>query len=70
MRVNNLRNRDKAYDKYDAYEHVYCRVCHHSMHFRTNRQVACNYCGTLVYPSKRCEFKNKLKNELRKVKNK
>lgn len=58
--------KDSAYDKYDSYEHVYCRVCKHSLYFKTNHEVCCNYCGTLVYPSKKCEFKYKLNRELRK----
>ena len=67
--MNKKKPKDPAYDKYDNYEHVYCRVCKHSIFFKSNYEVICSYCGALVFPSKRCEFKNKLKNELRKVKN-
>ena len=60
--------KDPKYDKWDKYEHVYCRTCHHSIFFLKNSPTSCNYCGTLVYPSKKSEFKNKLEIELRKSK--
>lgn len=63
----NLKN-DYCYNRYDNYEHIYCRTCHHSMWFKANVPATCNYCGTLVYPSKKKEFKSKLERELRKSK--
>ena len=58
--------KDKYYNKYDGYEHIYCRTCGHSCYFKQNHETVCSYCGTMVYPSKRCEFKSKLKIMLRK----
>lgn len=54
------------YNTYENYERVYCRNCGHSIWFKRNHQIACSWCGALVYPSKREEFKNKLKREMRK----
>lgn len=59
---------DNCYNKFNKYEHIYCEGCGHSMYFKSNYPVPCNYCGTLVYPSKRSEFRYKLKNKI--VKNK
>ena len=59
---------DNYYNKYTKYEHIYCEGCHHSMYFKTNYPATCQYCGTLVYPSKRSEFKAKLKSKI--IKNK
>lgn len=58
--------KDYCFNKYDNYEHIYCSKCKHSMVFLTNHPASCSYCGTLVYPSKRCEFKSRLKIMLRK----
>jgi ribosomal protein L37E len=60
--------KDAKYDKWDKYEHVYCRTCGHSIFFLRNRPVDCSFCGTMVYPSKKSEFKQKLERELRKSK--
>ena len=46
---------------------VKCR-CGHSITFTTNYQRTCNYCGRLVYPTKKLEFKERLKKEMRKIK--
>lgn len=40
--------------------------CGHVLSFLSQHPVVCRHCGKLVYPSKRCEFKNKLMKELRK----
>lgn len=66
-KVEFLKN-DYCYNRYDNYEHVYCRTCGHSCYFKTNHQAVCSYCGTMIYPSKKCEFKQKLERELRKSK--
>lgn len=39
-------------------------VCGHSITFLSNRPTTCRVCGRTVYPTKICEFKNKLKKEL------
>ena len=57
---------DYSYNRYDNYEHVYCRTCGHSLWFKTNHPAICSYCGTMVYPSKKCEFKETMKKLLRK----
>lgn len=44
---------------------VKCK-CGHVLTFLTEHPVVCRTCGKLVYPTKRCEFKNKLIKELRK----
>ena len=44
---------------------VYC-VCGHTMNFLSNRSAICTYCGRTVYPSKECEFREKLEKERRK----
>lgn len=63
----NLKN-DYCYNKYDSYEHIYCRVCKHSVFFKSNYPAVCSYCGAMIYPSKKSEFKSKLERELRKNK--
>lgn len=42
----------------------YCSKCGHSMTFLSNANKICQYCGTLVYPTKEIEFKNKLMKEI------
>ena len=59
---------ENSYNKYNKYEHIYCEKCHHSLYFIKNHLAICNYCGTVVYPSKRSEFKAKMKKEM--IKNK
>lgn len=41
--------------------------CGHSITFLSNRPSICRHCGRTVYPTKECEFKDKLRKELRKV---
>lgn len=43
-------------------------ICGHSVTFNTNYQRTCSWCGRLVYPNKKMEFKEKLKKEMRKNK--
>lgn len=52
-----------------------CPKCGHSLGFKSQGldKLTCNYCGTLVFKSKKSEeewnkrkFRNKLKNEIRK----
>ena len=66
-KIYNLKN-DYNFNKYENYVHIYCKGCGHSMIFLTNHPTTCSYCGTLVYPSKRSEFKAKMKSMLRKEK--
>ena len=40
--------------------------CGHVISFLSNHSAICRYCGKTVYPSKRCEFKEKLSKEKRK----
>lgn len=58
--------KDYCFNKYDNYEHIYCRTCGRSCYFKTNHEAICSWCGTPVYPSKRSEFKAKFKMMLRK----
>ena len=46
-------------------EKRYCK-CGHSINFYSNHSSRCTYCGKIVYPSKICEFKEKMKREMRK----
>ena len=46
---------------------VKCK-CGHSITFTTNYQRTCSWCGRLVYPNKKMEFKERLKKEMRKNK--
>ncbi len=55
---------DTCYNKFNSYEHIYCSKCHHSMYFKSNYPTPCNHCGTLVYPTKRSEFKAKIKSKM------
>lgn len=59
---------DNSYNRFNKYEHIYCEKCHHSLYFIKNHPAICNHCGTVVYPSKRSEFKAKMKKEI--IKNK
>ena len=61
------RKGDRLYNRYDYYVHVYCPKCGKSMYFKTNHQVTCDICGTLVYPSRRSEFKGRI-NKLKRKK--
>lgn len=58
---------DNLYNKYANYIRVYCR-CGHSLAFLRNHSAICNNCGRTVYPTKKCEFKEKTEKELRKMK--
>ena len=62
------RWKDNSYNRYNKYDHIYCEGCGHSLYFIKNIPVVCNYCGSVVYPTKRSEFKAKLKKEI--IKNK
>lgn len=60
-----------AYDKKTKEMVKYIRrvcKCSHSIYFVRNMPVICKYCGRTVYPTKQCEFKDKLIKERRKNK--
>ena len=57
---------DTSYNKFNGWEHVYCPKCQHSMYFMKNHSATCGICGTLVYPSKKSEFKEKMERLIRK----
>ena len=59
------RLKDKDYEKYEKYVHVYCK-CGKSCYFKRDYPAICSHCGRLVYPSKESEFKNKLIKEMKK----
>ena len=40
--------------------------CGHTISFLNNHYAICRHCGRKVYPTKRCEFKDKLLKEIRK----
>lgn len=44
---------------------VTCK-CGHVLAFISNKPRYCNHCGRKVYPTKRCEFKDKLMKEINK----
>lgn len=46
-------------------EKRYC-ICGHSINFYSNHSSICTYCGRKVYPTKDCEFKEKLELQLKK----
>ena len=58
-----------AYDKYTKemvkFKRVKCK-CSHTICFIKNEPALCRYCGRIVYPSKECEFRYKLKKEIRR----
>lgn len=43
-------------------------VCGHSITFLSNKPTICRHCARTVYPTKECEFKEKLKKEIKKNK--
>lgn len=65
-----MKKKDSSY--YDGFtgERVnYVRKlcqCGKSFTFLSNHSVICRNCGRTVYPSKECEFKEKMKIKLRK----
>lgn len=40
--------------------------CGHVLTFLSQHPVVCRVCGELVYPTKKCEFIEKMKKELKK----
>ena len=42
-------------------EKVHCKYCGYTLKFLYHRKQICPRCGNFVYPSKRDEFKDKLK---------
>lgn len=44
---------------------VSCK-CGHVLNFVSNHSKICDYCGRKIYPSKECEFKEKIEMEMRK----
>lgn len=44
--------------------------CGHVIPFLTNKFVYCRYCGRKVYPEKKSEFRDKVMNEIKKIKEK
>lgn len=44
---------------------VTCK-CGHVLDFISNKSRYCNHCGRTVYPTKKCEFKEKLIKEINK----
>jgi len=59
--MKNIHSVDVKYIK------AYCE-CGHSVEFLKNHSAICNHCGRKVYPSKKCEFREKAIIELRKMK--
>lgn len=47
------------------YHKTICK-CGHVLNFLSNHSARCTHCGRNVYPSKRCEFKDMLRKELKK----
>lgn len=40
-------------------------TCGHVLSFLSQHPVICRHCGKLVYPSKKCEFKDKMMRKLK-----
>ena len=59
------KKKDTCFNKYDGCVKVYCK-CGRSMHFYRNHSMECSYCGRIVYPSKQCEYREKMQMKLRK----
>jgi hypothetical protein len=58
-----------TYDSYTGQRVKYIRKvckCGHSITFLTQHSTICRNCGRTVYPTKECEFKEKMKIKLRK----
>lgn len=58
-----------AYDKYTKQMVKYVRKqcqCTHALYFYKNEPMICRICGRTVYPTKECEFKDKLKKEIKR----
>lgn len=51
---------DKYYNKYNNWEHIYCPNCGKSCYFSRNCKCICSHCGHMIYPTKKCEFKDKV----------
>ena len=43
-----------------------CKHCGHTLLLGNSEKKICNYCGNYVYRNNKIEFKDKLKQELRK----
>lgn len=64
-----MTDRCETYDSYTGQRVKYVRKvckCGHSLTFLQNKPAMCRHCGRMVYPTKICEFKNKLKKEMKK----
>ncbi len=61
--------KDRYYNKYDNYEHIYCSYCGKSSYFIRNCKAICSVCGNIIYPSKRSEFKDKMEKLMRRMNN-
>lgn len=57
--------RDKITGEDVKYIRKLCK-CSHSIYFVSNKPAICRVCGRTVYPTKECEFKEKMKMKLRK----
>ena len=64
--MNNFYKYDKKHSEYITQITRYCK-CGHSLNFLSNHSAVCDYCGRRVYPSKVCEFKERLEKERRKA---
>ena len=53
------------YNEPVKYVIVHCK-CGKSMQFLRNHSMQCGHCGRIVYPTKECEFKEKMKIKLRR----
>ena len=65
MENNEFVARDKFTGENVKYIRKVCK-CKHSIYFLSNKPAICRCCGRTVYPTKECEFKEKMKMKLRK----
>lgn len=65
MENNEFIARDKITGEKVKFIRKVCK-CNHSIYFVSNKPAICRVCGRTVYPTKECEFKEKMKMKLRK----
>ena len=58
--------RDKITGENVKYVRKVCK-CGRSIYFLNNKSMICRQCNRRVYPTKSCEFKEKMKKEMRKT---
>ena len=60
-----MRKLDDITIKYNHLKRAICK-CGHTLYFISNHSAICDFCGRKVYPTKQCEFREKIDIALRK----